>query len=96
MNKNEHEKLFIRFFDYVNGFRESDGHFCKLLEEKLKHIKGVTADALFIAKNENWSEEVKQFSVDVPVELSRYKKVFDENLELSPSYEEGITIGYVL
>ena len=51
MNKNEHEKLFIRFFDYVNGFRESDGHFCKLLEEKLKHIKGVTADALFIAKN---------------------------------------------
>ena len=57
MNKNEHEKLFIRFFDYVNGFRESDGHFCKLLEEKLKHIKGVTADALFIAKNENWSEE---------------------------------------
>ena len=46
--------------------------------------------------HENWSEEVKQFSVDVPVELSRYKKVFDENLELSPSYEEGITIGYVL
>lgn len=46
--------------------------------------------------HENWSEEVKRFSVDVPVELSRYKKVFDENLELSPSYEEGITIGYVL
>lgn len=46
--------------------------------------------------HQNWSEEVKQFSVDVPVELSRYKKAFDENLELSPSYTEGITIGYVL
>lgn len=44
----------------------------------------------------NWSEEVKQFNVDVPIELSRYKKAYDEKLELSPSYIEGITIGYVL
>ncbi|MBQ1690481.1 MAG: hypothetical protein II018_04365, partial [Firmicutes bacterium] len=28
--------------------------------------------------HQNWSEEVKQFSADVPVELSRYKKKVDE------------------
>ena len=57
MNTNEHKSLFGRFFDYVNAFREADGHFCKLLEEKINHIKRVTSNSLFIAKNEEWSEE---------------------------------------
>lgn len=46
--------------------------------------------------HENLLDEVKQLSVEVPVELSRYKKAFDEKLKLSPYYAEGITIGYVL
>ncbi len=57
MNTNEHKSLFVRFFDYINAFRETDSHFCKLLDEKINHIKRVTSNALFIAKNEEWTEE---------------------------------------
>ena len=57
MNRNEYESLFNSFFKYIDVFRENDGHFCPLLEEKINHIKRVTSNALFIAKNENWSEE---------------------------------------
>ena len=46
--------------------------------------------------HQNWSEEVKQFSADVPVELSRYKKKVDEEMESTPNYSEVITIGYIL
>ena len=44
----------------------------------------------------NWSEEVKQFSADVPIELTRYKKKFDEHLKNSPQYQEEFTVGYIL
>lgn len=57
MNTNEHKSLFIRFFDYINAYREADGHFCKLLDEKINHIKRVTDNSLFIAKNEGWTDE---------------------------------------
>ena len=57
MNTNEYKSLSVRFFDYINSFREADGHFCKLLDEKINHIKRVTSNALFIAQNEGWSEE---------------------------------------
>ena len=57
MNKEEHNNLCNRFFDYVNSFRENDNHFCNLLDEKIGHIKRVTENALFIAQNEGWSEE---------------------------------------
>ena len=45
---------------------------------------------------QNWSEEVKQFSADVPVELTRYKKRVDEEIKSAPNYSEVITIGYIL
>lgn len=57
MNKTEYNKLYKRFFEYVDSFKESDSKFCKLLEEKLNHIKRVTDNACYIANNENWSEE---------------------------------------
>lgn len=46
--------------------------------------------------HQNWTEEVKQFSVDVPVELTSYKKKVDEEIETTPNYSEFITIGYIL
>jgi hypothetical protein len=46
--------------------------------------------------HQNWSEEVKQFSADVPVELTRYKKKVDEEIQSNPNYSEVITIGYIL
>lgn len=46
--------------------------------------------------NQNWSEEVKQFSADVPVELTLYKRAIDKKIESIPNYCEDITIGYVL
>ena len=44
----------------------------------------------------NWSEEVIQFSVDVPVELTSYKEKVDEEIESNPNYSEDITIGFVI
>lgn len=43
-----------------------------------------------------WSEEVKQFSVEVPAELIRYKKRADKEMASTPNYSEVITIGYAL
>ena len=57
MLKNDYIKLKSAFFDYANAFKENDGNFCKLLAEKLEHIKRVSQNCLYIAKNEKWSEE---------------------------------------
>ena len=57
MNNKEYKVLSDRFFEYVDNYRDNDGKFCSLLEEKLNHIKRVANNAVFIAKNEKWSEE---------------------------------------
>lgn len=46
--------------------------------------------------HKKWSEEVKQFSVEVPAELIRYKKRTDKDMASTPNYSEVITIGYTL
>lgn len=46
--------------------------------------------------HENWSEEIKQFSVDVPVALVKWKKEMDAYMASSPHYDNSISIGYVL
>ena len=46
--------------------------------------------------HENWSEDVKQFSVDVPAALINYKKQIDKWLAEHPKYENAITIGSIL
>ena len=46
--------------------------------------------------HENWSEEVKQFSVDVPVALVNWKKEMDAYIASSPHYDNTISIGFVL
>lgn len=46
--------------------------------------------------HENWSEEIKQFSVDVPVSLAKLKKEMDEYIASSPHYDNTISIGFVL
>ena len=57
MNISEYNNLTTTFYKYVDGFRDSDGCLCKLLDNKLEHIKRVASNALFIAKNENWSDK---------------------------------------
>ncbi len=57
MNKEQYNILVSRFYNYIVGFKESDGNYCKLLEEKLEHIKRVASNAIFIANKEKWSEE---------------------------------------
>ena len=47
-------------------------------------------------KHDQWSEEVKQFSADVPVALANFKKKMDAALAADPTYDFRITIGYVL
>lgn len=47
-------------------------------------------------KDENWPEEVKQFSVDIPVALKIYKDQTDKWLAEHPKYDSTITIGYIL
>lgn len=44
----------------------------------------------------NWSEETKEFGVDVPVNLIEYKKKFDLKIAYEPNYKGDIPIGYVL
>ena len=46
--------------------------------------------------HENWSEEIKQFSVDVPVALAKRKKEMDAYIASSPHYDNRISIGFVL
>ena len=46
--------------------------------------------------HENWSEEIKQFSVDVPVALVTRKKEMDSYIASSPHYDNTISIGFVL
>ena len=46
--------------------------------------------------DENWSEEVKNFSVDVPIALMSYKKKLKEKIASAPRYNDVITIGYTL
>ena len=45
---------------------------------------------------ENLPEDLKQFTVDVPVELSKYKKNADELLQSHPNYNNHVTIGLLL
>ena len=45
---------------------------------------------------ENWNEDIKQFSVDVPKILFNYKKKMDQHFASHPNYNDIITIGYVL
>lgn len=46
--------------------------------------------------HDNWPEEIKEFGVEVPVNLIGYKKKFEEEIAKRPQYIEGITIGFVL
>lgn len=46
--------------------------------------------------HENWAEEIKQFSVDVPVALAKWKKEMDAYIASSPKYDDAITIGFIL
>lgn len=45
---------------------------------------------------ENMPEELKQFSVDVPIELAKYKKKADELFSQNPNYKDQVTIGILL
>lgn len=45
---------------------------------------------------ENLPEEMKQFFIDVPVELAKYKKQADEYFKKNPNYNGQITIGILL
>lgn len=47
-------------------------------------------------EHENWSEDVKQFFTDLPIELVKYKKQADELLRISSHYDNTITIGIIL
>ena len=57
MNEEKYNLLVKRFYNYIDGFKEKDGNYCKLLKEKVEHIKRVSSNALFIANNEKWSKE---------------------------------------
>ncbi len=57
MEIKDYKALCETFFHYSNSFKETNGEFCKLLEDKIQHIKRVAENAVFIAKNENWSKE---------------------------------------
>lgn len=46
--------------------------------------------------HENWSEEIKQFSVDVPVALVKWKKEMDAYIASEPHYDDSVSIGYIL
>lgn len=46
--------------------------------------------------HENWSEDTKQFTVDVPESLSIYKVKVDKYLSENPIYREQFTIGDIL
>lgn len=46
--------------------------------------------------HDNWTEEIKQFSVDVPVALVKWKKEMDAYIASSPKYDDAITIGFIL
>ena len=46
--------------------------------------------------HKNWSEAIKQFSVDVPVSLVKNKKEMDTNFASSPHYDGTISLGFVL
>ncbi len=46
--------------------------------------------------HENWSEEIKQFSVDVPLALVNWKKKMDAYIASSPHYDSIISIGFLL
>ena len=54
----------------------------------------------YVAQNygdrENWPEEIKQFSDDVPAELAKYKKQADEFFRHNPTYSGNVTIGTLL
>ncbi len=45
---------------------------------------------------ENWTEEVKQFAVDVPAALIKYKEQADKRFAENPNYDNTITIGQIL
>lgn len=47
-------------------------------------------------ESENWSKEICDFTVQVPVDLMQYKKKIDAALSSDSSYNENITIGFVL
>lgn len=49
-----------------------------------------------LGDDEKWPEELKQFTVDVPLELAKYKKQTDELLKNNPVYSAKITIGIIL
>lgn len=44
----------------------------------------------------NWSEDIKQFSVDVPIALYSSKTKMEKYVSSSPSYDGSISLGYVL
>lgn len=46
--------------------------------------------------HKNWSEAIKQFSVDVPISLVKNKKEMDTNFASSPHYDGTISLGFVL
>lgn len=46
--------------------------------------------------HENWSEDTKQFTIDVPISLSIYKEKVDKYLSENPIYHKQITIGDIL
>ena len=46
--------------------------------------------------HDNWSEETKEFGVEVPVNLIGYKKKFDQGIAENPNNKGDITIGYVI
>ena len=57
MNKQEYRNLIDRFYEYISKFRDSDNKLCNMLNEKLEHIKRVASNAVYIAKNERWSDD---------------------------------------
>lgn len=46
--------------------------------------------------HKNWSEEIKQFGVDVPVALANNKKEMDAYIASSPHYAGAISLGFIL
>lgn len=46
--------------------------------------------------HENWSEEIKNMGVNVPLELSNYKNKTSEILSKEVSCDNGLTLGYIL
>ena len=59
-------------------------------------LNWLTMVAQKYGNHENWSEEIKQFSVDVPVALAKWKKEMDAYIASSPHYDNTISIGFIL